>query len=86
MNGFTLPETNSKFAPENGWLEYVGIRVLVSFGDGLFAGAFAVSFREGISHDTGDYSTPAMVFRYFLNLMCQNVNLKNVFRCLSRPS
>ena len=31
----TLPKTN--MAPENGWLEYVGI--LVSFWDGLFSGA-----------------------------------------------
>ena len=40
---FTLPKTNSKFAPENGWLEYD--RFLL--GPGLFSGAFAVSFREG---------------------------------------
>ena len=33
-----LPETNSKFAPENGWLEYF----LVSFWDGLFSGAMLV--------------------------------------------
>ena len=39
-----FPEANI-FAPENGWLEYVGI--LVSFWDGLFSGAFAVTFREG---------------------------------------
>ena len=39
---FTLPETNI-FAPENGWLEYF----LVSFWDGLFSGAFAVSFLPG---------------------------------------
>ena len=32
----TLPETNI-FAPENGWLEYVGIPV--SFWDGLLSGA-----------------------------------------------
>ena len=31
----TLPETNSKFAPENGWLEYWGFLL----GFGLFAGA-----------------------------------------------
>ena len=41
----TLVETNSKCAPENGWLE----DFLVSFWDGLFSGALAVSFREGIS-------------------------------------
>ena len=41
---FTLPETN--IAPENGWLE--DDRFLL--GPGLFSGAFAVSFREGI-HD-----------------------------------
>ncbi len=41
----TLPETNSKFAPENGWLEYF----LVSFwGVGLpiFRGKLAVSLLE----------------------------------------
>ena len=38
----TLPETN--IAPKNGWLEH-----LVSFWDGLFSGAFAVSFRDGRS-------------------------------------
>ena len=32
---FTLSETNSKFAPENGWLE----DFLVSFWDGIFSGA-----------------------------------------------
>ena len=36
----TLPETN--ITPENGWLEDE-----ISFWDGLFSGAFAVSFREG---------------------------------------
>ena len=35
----TLPETN--IAPENGWLEYDRF-----LWDGLFSGAFAVSFRE----------------------------------------
>ena len=39
----SLPETNSKFAPENGCLEYD--RFLLGFGN--FSGAFAVSFREG---------------------------------------
>ena len=38
---YTLPETN--IAPENGWLEYVGI--LVSFWDGLFSGAMLVLGR-----------------------------------------
>ncbi len=40
----TLPETN--IAPENGWLEYVGMPV--SFWDGLFSSIFRgyVSFRE----------------------------------------
>ena len=43
--GITLPETNSEFSPENGWLEYF----LVSFwGAAYFQGAFAVSFREGM--------------------------------------
>ncbi len=32
---YALPEPNSKFAPENGWLEYL----LFSFWDGLFSGA-----------------------------------------------
>ena len=39
----TLPETNSKFAPENGCLEDKPFLL----GPGLFSGAFAVSFREG---------------------------------------
>ena len=39
-------ETNSKFAPENGWLEYDPASFWGKFG--LFSGAFAVSFREGI--------------------------------------
>ena len=40
----TLPETNSHFAPENGWLEYF----LVSFwGPGLFSGALAVTLVSG---------------------------------------
>ena len=38
----TLPETNSKFAPENGRLEYE----LVSFWDTHgYSGAIAVSFK-----------------------------------------
>ena len=40
----TLPETNSKFAPENGWLEY---KPFLLGRLGLFSGAFDVSFREG---------------------------------------
>ncbi len=39
---FTLPETN--IAPENGWLEYDCFLL----GPGLFSGAMAVSFREGM--------------------------------------
>ena len=45
--GVYLPETNntnSKFAPENGWLEYD--RFFPFGAKGLFSGAFAVSFRE----------------------------------------
>ena len=44
----TLPKTN--MAPENGWLEYVGI--LVSFWDGLFSGAMLVSglVNGGLNH------------------------------------
>ena len=38
----TLSETNT--APENGWLEDDPFRL----GPGLFSGAFAVSFGEGI--------------------------------------
>lgn len=30
-----LPETNSKFVPDNGWLEYY----IISFWDGLYSGA-----------------------------------------------
>ena len=37
----TLPETN--IAPENGWLEYIGI--LLSYWGGLFSGATLVSGR-----------------------------------------
>ena len=48
---FSTPETNI-FAPENGWLEYF----LVSFWDGLFSGAFAVSFRECLE-DHPSYSS-----------------------------
>ena len=40
----TLPETNSKFALENGWLEYD--RFLL--GPGPISGALAVSFSEGM--------------------------------------
>ena len=35
MRSFTLPETNSQFAPENGWLEYDSFLL----GFGLFSGA-----------------------------------------------
>ena len=41
----TLSKTNSKFAPENGWLEDEGLPF--GMADGLFSRAFAVSFREG---------------------------------------
>ena len=41
----TLPETNSKFAPENGWLEY-------SFPFGMtYLQGRTVSFREGKDPD-----------------------------------
>ena len=43
----TLPETNSKLAPKNGWLEYDPASY---WGPGQFSGAFAVSFGEGIIH------------------------------------
>ena len=42
---YTLPETNSEFAPENGWLEY---DPFLLGKNGLFSGAFAVSFRESV--------------------------------------
>ncbi len=43
VGGFVLHSLKlTAKAPENGWLEYF----LVSFWDGLFSGAFAVSFRE----------------------------------------
>ena len=38
-----LPPLETNIAPENGWLEFVGI--LVSFWDGLFSGAMLVSGR-----------------------------------------
>ena len=41
VNGFTLPETNSKFAPENGWLEYEK-----SFWGPAYFQGWSVSFRE----------------------------------------
>ena len=40
MVKLTLPETNSKFAPENGWLE-----LLFFYWDDLFSGAMLVSGR-----------------------------------------
>ena len=42
----TLPETNSKFAPENGWLEYF----LLSFLDGLFSGANLLLVLGSVRH------------------------------------
>ncbi len=39
--GITLPETNSSHLEMDGW------NTIVSFWDGQFSGAFAVSFREG---------------------------------------
>ena len=41
---YTLPETNSRFAPENN----NGFKIDFFSGPGRFAGAFAVSFREGM--------------------------------------
>ena len=48
----TLPETNSKFAPENGWLEYDEIFLLGQ--KSLFSVALAISFRAYLyySHTT----------------------------------
>ena len=40
-NGNTLPKTNSSPLKMDGW------KTIVSFWDGLFSGALAVSFREG---------------------------------------
>ena len=46
---YLTPETNSKFAPENG---IVGRRSGFLFGvSALFSGAFAVTFRESTSVD-----------------------------------
>ena len=47
LDCFTLPETNSQFAPENGWMgmEY---RRLFPFGMAFFFRCENVSFREGI--------------------------------------
>ena len=43
----TLPETNSKFAPENGWL--VGSKMNFLLGRGMaYLQGRNVSFREGI--------------------------------------
>ena len=51
---YTLPETNSKFAPENGGKLQVRF---ISFSRGeKFSGALAVSFREGncfVIHQAG---------------------------------
>ena len=43
-NGGTLPETNSKFAPENWPFHPIGKACIPTI---YFQGAFAVSFREG---------------------------------------
>ena len=43
----TPPKFNSEFTPENGWLEYFLVSFLGRLG--LFSGAFAVSFREGMT-------------------------------------
>ena len=42
-----MPETNSKFTPENGW----NMNFLVGYG--LFSGAFAISFKECIVYVLG---------------------------------
>ena len=41
FSNYTLPETNSSHLKMDGW------KTILSFWDGLFSGAFAVSFREG---------------------------------------
>ncbi len=41
---FILPETNSEFAPENGWLEYDPFLL----GQTAYFQGRTVSFREGI--------------------------------------
>ena len=43
----TLPETNISPLKMDGW------NTIVSFWDGLFSGAFAVSFREGKFQEGG---------------------------------
>ena len=62
----TLPETNSKFTPENGWLEYdpflLGSRP-------IFRGKLAVSFRDGVYHPAGE------CIRQFVGLTSCNCNL-----------
>ena len=52
-NNGTLPKTNSKFAPTNGWLEYDPFLL----GFGLFSGALVVSFREGKSQNSWSFKT-----------------------------
>ena len=42
--GLALPETNSDFTPENQWLGWINLFILL--WESLFSGAFAVSFRE----------------------------------------
>ena len=65
---FTFPETNSKFAPENVWLEYF----LVSFWGvkrPIFRGELAVSFKEWNFQDLpGEYLHPFLFALHPRNL------------------
>ena len=51
---YTLPETNSQFAPANGWLEYF----LVSFWGPAYFQVRTVSFRECICFLPGKLEFP----------------------------
>ena len=69
----TLPESNSEFTPDNGWLEDDHS---FPFGmDTLLPGAFAVSFREGkwFQMDPFGYS---MVLKWNFNLQTLSPNTK----------
>ena len=46
----TIPETNSKFAPENGWLEYCTCFLLGRLG--LFSGADLLLVSGSVNNQT----------------------------------
>ena len=72
---YTLPETNSEFTPENGWLEYKPFLL----GFGLFSGAFAVSFGEGIAGGFTDgwFHVLKPVHQNRENALKRNLSCKN---------